>query len=78
MDAVKQMRDEVKRYIETANPKVVKMVHALLESDTDADWWDAMPEEVKADINTALMQANDGAVIKHEEVKQKYPQWLMK
>ena len=31
MDAVKQMRMEVKKYIDTADVKVVKMVHAMLE-----------------------------------------------
>ena len=69
MDTVNQMRKEVKKYIDTADEKVVKMVHAMLEVDADADWWDSMPEEVKADIEIAISQADKGEVLSHAEVK---------
>ena len=39
MDAVKQMRLEVKKYIDTADTKVVKMIHAMLEVEKEGDWW---------------------------------------
>ncbi len=39
MDAVKQMRLEVKKYIDSADTKVVKMVHAMLEVEKESDWW---------------------------------------
>ncbi len=35
MSAVKQMRNKVKKYIDSADEKVVKMVHAMLEVDAD-------------------------------------------
>lgn len=35
MSAVKKMRNEVKKYIDSADEKVVKMVHAMLEVDAD-------------------------------------------
>lgn len=38
MDAVQQMRKDVKKYIDTADPKVVKMVHAMLEIENESDW----------------------------------------
>lgn len=38
MNAVKQMRLEVKKYIDTADIKVVMMVHALLESERESGW----------------------------------------
>ena len=38
MDAFKQMRQEVKKYIDTADAKVVKMVHAMLEVEIESDW----------------------------------------
>ena len=37
MDAEKAMRQEVKKYINTADVKVVKMVHAMPELDTHND-----------------------------------------
>ena len=78
MSAVKQMRNEVKKYIDSADEKVVKMVHAMLEVDAEADWWDAMPDEVKADVETAIRQADKDQLIPHDEVKKKYPQWFSK
>jgi hypothetical protein len=71
MNAVNQMRKEVKKYIDRADEKVVKMVHAMLEVDAEADWWDTMPDEVKVDIEIAIRQADKGEVLSHEEVKKK-------
>jgi predicted transcriptional regulator len=78
MDAVKKMRQDVKKYIDTADEKVVKMVHAMLEVDADADWWDTIPKELKNDIEIALRQADKGDFLSHEEVKQRHPQWFTK
>lgn len=78
MDAVKKMRQDVKKYIDTADEKVVKMVHAMLEVDADADWWDTIPKELKNDIEIALRQADKGDVLSHEEVKKRHPQWFTK
>lgn len=72
------MRNEVKKYIDSADEKVVKMVHAMLEVDAEADWWDAMPDNVKADVETAIKQADKGELISHEDVKKRYPQWFSK
>jgi uncharacterized protein HemY len=69
MDAVQQMRKEVKKYIETADPKVVKMMHAMLEVDADASWWEEMPDKIKADIELAIKQADNGETLTHDEVK---------
>lgn len=78
MSAVKQMRNEVKKYIDSADEKVVKMVHAMLEVDAEADWWDTMPDTVKADVETAIKQADKGELISHLEVRKRYPQWFSK
>ena len=78
MDAVKKMRRDVKKYIDTADEKVVKMVHAMLEVDADADWWDTIPKELTNDIEIALRQADKGDVLSHEEVKKRHPQWFTK
>ncbi|MFN5647864.1 MAG: hypothetical protein ACK458_10145 [Sphingobacteriales bacterium] len=78
MDAVKKMRRDVKKYIDTADEKIVKMVHAMLEVDADADWWDTIPKELKNDIEIALRQADKGDVLSHEEVKKRHPQWFTK
>jgi uncharacterized protein HemY len=72
------MRSEVKKYIDTADEKVVKMVHAMLEVDAEADWWDAMPDEVRQQVELSMKQGNSGNVLTHEQVKEKYPKWFTK
>ncbi len=56
MNTVDQMRSEVKKYIDTADEKVVRMVHAMLEVDAEAGWWDAMPDEVRQDLELSTKQ----------------------
>ncbi len=69
MDPVKKMRSEVKKYIDTADVKVVKMMHAMLEVDAEADWWNAMPDEIRKDVEISIRQADNGEVLTHEQVK---------
>lgn len=78
MDTIKAMRREVKKYIDSADPKVVKMMHAMLEVDADNDWWDAMPDNVKADVTIALQESEKGQTIPHAEIQKRYKKWLAK
>jgi hypothetical protein len=78
MDTVKTMRQQVKKYIDTADAKVVKMMHAMLEVDADNDWWDAMPDNVKANVAAALEESEKGQTIPHAEIQKRYKKWLAK
>lgn len=78
MDAVTKMRNEVKKYIDAADEKTVKMVHAMLEVDADAGWWNTLPDDVKQDVEQSLRQGDGGEVLTHEQVKAKYRQWFTK
>ncbi len=69
MDTLKIMRQEVKKYIDTADAKVVKMMHAMLEVDADNDWWDAMPDDAKAGEDAALQKSEKGHAIPHAEIQ---------
>lgn len=71
------MRQEVKKYIDTADEKVVKMIHAMLEVDSDNDWWNNMPDEVKADFEIARQESENGETIPHEEIQKRYKKWLV-
>jgi hypothetical protein len=72
MDSIKIMREEVKKYIETADAKVVKMMHAMLEVDAGGGWWDSLPDEIRADAETALAESEKGDVIPHAEIQKRY------
>jgi predicted transcriptional regulator len=78
MDTDKLLRSQVKKYIDTADVKVVKMVHAMLEVDADNDWWETMPDKVKADVEAALTESENGQVIPHAEIQKRYKKWIVK
>jgi len=79
MNNVETLKSEVKKYIDTADEKVVKMVHAMLEVDAEEnDWWDEIPENIKDEINEAIKDLDNGKGIPHEEVKKMHPQWFRK
>ena len=79
MNNVETLKSEVKKYIDTADEKVVKMVHAMLEVDAEEnDWWDEIPENIKDEINEAKKDLDNGKGIPHEEVKKMHPQWFRK
>ena len=78
MDELEYMRSEVKKFIETADEKTVKMIHAMLEVEADVDWWDTMPDDIKQNVEEAIKQGERGEVLTHQEVKSKYPQWFTK
>jgi predicted transcriptional regulator len=78
MDTIKAMRQEVKKYIETADAKVVKMMHAMLEVDANNGWWDSLPDEIKTDVEAALAESEKGEVIPHAEIQKRYKKWLVK
>ena len=75
-DALKQMRKEVKQFIDKADATTVKMVHAMLEVKQEEDWWDELPAEVQAEIDEALTELDQGKGIPHETVMKKYKKWF--
>lgn len=73
------LREEVKHFISLADPKTVKLVHAMLEADLGQnDWWDELPPAAKQSIDRALAQSDAGKGIPHEEVLKRYSQWFTK
>jgi hypothetical protein len=78
MGSVIALRKDVKKYIETADERVVKMVHAMLEADSKSDLWDELPARVQQDVQDAIKQSAKGKGKPHKEVMKKYEKWLTK
>jgi hypothetical protein len=78
MNSVPTLRKAVKKYIETADERVVKMVHAMLEADNETDFWDELPPTVKDDVKVAMEQAGRGEGKLHNTVMRKYKKWITK
>jgi hypothetical protein len=78
MDSIKVLREEVKKYIETADAKVVRMMHAMLEVDAGSGWWDSLPDEIREDAEAALAESEKGNVTQHAKIQKRYKKWLVK
>ena len=78
MNIEEVIRQQVKSYVDTADLKFVKMIHAMLEADADDDWWDTVPDKVKEDVEAALIESENGIVIPHAEIKKRYKKWIVK
>jgi len=76
MKEVAVLRKEVKRYIDKADEKTLKMIQAMLEVEQESDWWDDLDEEAKASIERGLKDADAGRVTPHDVVMKKYKKWL--
>ena len=47
-----------------------------LKNSNESDWWDELSTEEQEEINKGLSQADEGMVLPHEKVMEKYKKWL--
>lgn len=85
MTATEVLRKEVKQYIDEADDKSLRIVKAILkieledkDTEEDEDWWDELPEELQALIETGLKESEQGGGIPHEEIVKIYSKWFKK
>jgi hypothetical protein len=78
MDTKKILRQQVKKYVDTADVKVLRMLHAMLEVDAENDLWEVMPTNVKKSVVVALKQSDNKETIPHSEVQKMYKKWIAK
>lgn len=71
-----EMRKKVKKYIDEADDKIVKMVYSMLEAEREDDWWDDLPKDVRDSIDKAIAELDAGKGIPHEVVMKKYKKWF--
>lgn len=72
------LRKEIKKYVDHADGRTLKIVHAMLEAEQDYDSWDELPVVLKSSITKSLKQADKSELIPHEEVVKKYRKWFAK
>lgn len=74
--ATKEMRKEVKKFVDEADDKTVKMLYALMEAERENDWWDDLPVDVKKEIDKAITDLDKWKGTSHEQVMKKYSKWF--
>jgi hypothetical protein len=76
--SIAALKKEVKRNIDKADERVLKMVNALLLADQEEDWYNELPNEVKVDLDISLQQEKEGLLTPHADVMKKYKKWHTK
>ena len=76
MKTIETMRQDIQKYLETADDETVKMFHEMMDSGIDDISWDTLPDEVKTNVLAALEESKNGEVIPHEEIQKRYQKWL--
>ncbi len=77
MNDLALIKKQAKKYLDTADEKVVKMVHAMLEVDAKNDWWDETSQAEKDSIEKGLKDVVAGKLTQHKVVMKKYKKWLL-
>lgn len=57
-----------------SDESVIAKIKAL--RNEKADWWDEISLEEKAEIEEAILQADQGETKSHSEIRKKYEKWL--
>ena len=57
---------------------ILNALKTLLSSKSlsQADWWETISDEERAEIEQGLKEAEKGELVSHEEVMTKYKKWL--
>ena len=66
------IREKVQHYLENADDRMLKIVHAILEADSQEDFWDELPIAVQDNIHIAIKQSEEGMGKSHNQVMSKY------
>ncbi len=77
MSDVKELKKQVKKYIDEADERTVKIIYAMLEANQE-DWYDSLGDEQKKCLQKSIKQADNGEVIPHAEVKKMFAKWAIK
>ena len=75
---VRALRSEIKKSIDSADEKVLRVVYHILEIENENDWWDDLPKEVQQSIDKGVKQANKGQIISHDAFLKRNKKWLPK
>ena len=75
MDLQTEKIELAKRLLSTDDQAVLQQIKEVFESQ-DKDFWNDLPEHVKAGIKRGQKQAAEGKLTPHDEVMKKYAKYL--
>lgn len=78
MAATSVLKKQVKKFIDKASDKELRMIYNLFEINKEEDWWRGITREHQKAVKEAIREADNGQVIPHSEMVKKYSKWLKK
>jgi len=75
MDLQTEKIELAKRLLATDDEAILQQIKEVFESQ-EKDFWNDLPEHVKAGINRGQQQAAEGKLTPHNEVMKKYAKYL--
>ena len=72
------LKKQVKKFIDKASDKELRMIYSLFEINKEEDWWGMISKEQQKAVKDAIAEADKGQVIPHSEMVKKYSKWLRK
>ncbi len=78
MAATSVLRKQVKKFVDNATEKDLRMIYTLFDINRQEDWWSGISMEHQKAIKEAMSEADKGLVMPHAEMEKKYRKWLKK
>lgn len=78
MSGTAVLKKQVKKFVDNASEKELKMIYNLFELNKQDDWWNEISKDQQKAITEAIAEADQGKVMPHAEMVKKYRKWLKK
>lgn len=78
MDITTLKIDLAQKVLQAEDKEFLEYIDTLFKNHHEEDFWDDMPDEVRASLEIALDQSEKGQTMPHDEVMKKYEKWLKK
>lgn len=77
MDAdLQNQKIKLIQWLSTLNDKSILEKIMKLREDEKSDWWDEISEAEKDSIEKGIIDAKEGKVKSHKEIRKSYEKWL--
>ena len=72
------LKKQVKKFVDKASERDLRMIYNLFEMNKEEDWWKGISKEHQKAVKDAIIEADKGQVITHSAMVKKYSKWLKK
>lgn len=68
--------DLAKKIIDTQDKGIINHIKAIFDAHPEANWFESLPDDVRASVEQGVKEADRGEGTPHEIVMIKYKKWL--